>query len=81
MTRLDERKSRLLIETSDTVRERGALREVVLEPQPYYVVVRLKGLRSRFPISYAAIWNQAVKIEVERQRAEKKSKKRGKFSV
>jgi len=79
MTRLAERKSKLLIETSDTVRERGRLREVIIEPLPHYAVIRLKGLRSRFSISYAGIYNAAVKIEVERQRAEKKAKRKAKL--
>jgi hypothetical protein len=30
----------------------------------------------RFPISWAGIYNQAVKIAVEKQRAEKKAKRK-----
>ena len=79
MTRLSERKSKLLIQTSDTVREKGKSREVIIEPLPHYAVIRLKGLRSRYEISWAGIWNAAVKIEVERQRAEKKAKRKAKL--
>jgi len=79
MTRLDKRKSRLMVETSDTVRERGALREVIIEADSsgYVLFVRLKGLRNRYPISPGGIYNAAVKIAVDKQRAERKAKRRG----
>ena len=79
MTRLASRKSRLLIETSDTVRERGKLREVVLEPHPYTVSVRLKGMRQRFEVSYAGIYHFAAKVAAEKARAERKAKKAGRL--
>jgi hypothetical protein len=75
MTALAKRKSRLTFETSDAVRYRGKLREVVIEAEQYSANVRLKGSRARFPISWAGIYNQAVKIAVEKQRAEKKAKR------
>lgn len=80
MTKLPGRKSRLLIETSDTVRERGKLREIIVEPDPqgYTVAVRLKGTRARFHISWSGIYNAAVKIEVERQRQERKAQRKAK---
>ena len=79
MTRLDQRKSKLSVETSDTVRECGQLREVIIEADSsgYILYVRLKGLRSRFPISPGGIYNAAVKIAVEKARAEKKAKRKG----
>ena len=76
MTSLAQRKSKLTIETSDTVREHGKLREVTIEATPYYAVVRLKGLRQRFEVSWAGIYNQAVKIAVEKQRAERKARRK-----
>jgi len=79
MTRLASRKSRLLIETSDMVRERGKLREVILEPHPYTVVVRLKGMRQRYEVSYAGIYNLAARLAAEKARQERKLRKAGKL--
>ena len=79
MTRLASRKSRLLIETSDMVRERGKLREVILEPHPYTVVVRLKGMRQRYEVSYAGIYNLAARLAAEKARQERTLRKAGKL--
>lgn len=73
MTALRERRTKLTFETSDIIRERGKLREVVIEAQPLCALVRLKGTRKAFPISYAAIYHAAARIEAERVRAEKKA--------
>lgn len=73
MTALSERKTRLTFETAATVRERGRSREVVIEAQPYLALVRLKGTRKTFPISYTTIYETAARIEAERVRAEKKA--------
>ena len=79
MTKLSKRKSRLVIETCDTVRERGKLREVIAEPDPqgYTVALRLKGLQTRYDISWGGIYNAAVKIAVDKQRAERKARRKG----
>jgi len=79
MTKLPGRKSRLMIETSDTVREKGKLREVIVEPDPqgYTVALRLKGTRARFEIAWNQIYLAAVKIAVERQRQERKARRKG----
>lgn len=74
MTRLDSRKSQLKFITSDCIREQGKLREVIIEGNPFYCTVRLKGLRKGFDISWAGIYNQAIQKHVERQRAERKKK-------
>jgi hypothetical protein len=68
-----KRKSRK-VEFSDVVRERGKSREVTMEFTPYLVSVRLKGMRQRFEISPAGIYNYAVRIAVERRRLERKAK-------
>jgi hypothetical protein len=78
VTSLANRKTRLKFTTCDAVRERGKLREIVLEPHPYTVTVRLLGLRRSFEISYAAIYNLAVLKHVEQQRAAKKAAKKEK---
>jgi hypothetical protein len=75
MTSLAKRKTRLSVEFSDCVRERGKLREVTMDFTPYGIKVRLKGLRSSFELSPASIYNLAVQKEVERRRLEKKKKK------
>lgn len=76
MSNLETRKTRLVFTTCDAVRERGRLREVVLEAQPYIALVRLKGTRTSFPISYAAIYHQAAKIAAAERRAEKKANRK-----
>lgn len=72
MTALAKRKSRLTFETSDAVRYRGKQREVVIEATEYTASVRLKGTRQRFEMSWAGIYNHAVRVAVEKARAEKK---------
>jgi hypothetical protein len=78
MTRIDKRKSRLVFETSECVRERGRLREVIFEAENGYVMkVRLKGMRTGYEISPAGIYNLAVRVSVERARAERKKGRAG----
>jgi hypothetical protein len=78
MTALSKRKTKLTFETADTVRERGRLREVVIEAQPFFCLVRLKGMRSSMPISYGAIYHVAAKIAAEKRRAEHKAARKAK---
>lgn len=75
MTSLATRKTRLSFETSDSVRYRGRLREVIVEATEYTAAIRLKGTRQRFELSWAGIYNQAVKVSVERKRAERKKRR------
>ena len=76
MTPLDKRKTRLSVEFSDSVRERGRIRPVTMEFTPYGVKVRLKGMRVAFDISPASIYNQAVLRAVAAKRAERKARKK-----
>ena len=78
VTRIEKRKSRLTVQSSDCVRERGKLREVILDfsPSGYTISVRLKGMKSSFEITPASIYNLAVAKAVEKARAEKKARKR-----
>jgi hypothetical protein len=76
MTALSERRSRLRIETSECKRESGRNREILLEAHPYHAVVRLKGMRSGYEISWASVYDLAVKQAVEAARREKNAKKR-----
>ena len=77
MTSLISRKSRLAFVSEDTVRERGRYRRVIVEVSRDGTTadIRLEGLRTRFPISFAAVYGLAVKLEVAKQRAEKKAKR------
>lgn len=76
MTSIAERKTKLIIEMSDCVRERGKLREIIFEAHPYHMSVRLKGMRQSYDISGASIYGLAVKQAVEASRREKKARKR-----
>jgi hypothetical protein len=75
MTDLSRRKSKCIVQFSDAVRERGKLREVVMELTPYGMRVWLKGMRVAFDVSPASVYNLAVMKAVAAQRAEKKAKK------
>lgn len=77
MTNLSARKSRLKFITEDCIREQGRLRPVCFEFDSWgNATVRLKGLKTGFQISSAAIYGLAVKLEVARRREEKRSKRR-----
>lgn len=78
MMALSERKTRLIFETDDTVRERGKSRSVVIEARPRYAVVHLKGTRTRFTASWDAIYHLAARIEADRLRREKAEAKKTK---
>jgi hypothetical protein len=75
MTALTSRKTKLVIETSDTIREQGKYRPVLVEAHPLHATVRLKGMRSSYDIPWSAIWSMAVKAEAERVRRDKKGKR------
>lgn len=75
MTSLAKRRTKLIIETSETIRERGKYREIIMEAHPYHISVRLKGMRQSFDVSCASIYNLAVKQTVDKARAEKKAKR------
>jgi hypothetical protein len=75
MTALSKRKTRLCVEFSDAVRERGRSREVVAELTPYCIRVKLKGMRTVFEVSPAGVYNFAVQRAVIAARAEKKARK------
>jgi hypothetical protein len=76
MSALANRKTRLIFETEDAVRERGAVRQVIVHATPRFALMRLKGLRRKFLVSYAAVYALAVRIEVEARRAEKRKERR-----
>lgn len=67
-------KSRLVIQTEETVFDGGEHREVILEVGLFTATVRLKGLKSSFEISWAAVYHLAAKMQVENERRNKKAK-------
>jgi hypothetical protein len=71
MTSLTTRKTRLSFETGDTIRDRGKLREVVIECENTFAYVRLKGTRSRFQIEWSAVYHAAAKLAAMQVRREK----------
>lgn len=76
MTRIAERSTRLVIESSDEIRNNGSYRAVTAELKPRTVSVRLKGEKTSYDISWGAIWEMAVKASVEAKIREAKAKKK-----
>ena len=75
--KLAQRKTRLLVETDNVLYDRRRQREIVVELKPSYMIMRLKGTRAVYTITYTSAFNQAVRNEVARKRLEKAAKKRG----
>ena len=71
MTALTQRKTRLTFETADTLFECGANRTVVVEAEPEYVTLRLKGLQHRVSITWGALYHYVARIEADRARQTK----------
>lgn len=76
MSVLAKRKTRCVLEFSDTIRERGKLREIIFELSPYGITVRLKGLRASYEITPASVYTTAVMRQVSRLKAEKLAAKK-----
>jgi hypothetical protein len=66
-------KPRFFLPTSQAVFEDGALRQVTVEAQDGYAVLRLKGLKEEFPIAWGAVYHlaraQATERELKARRA------------
>jgi hypothetical protein len=76
MSKLATRKTKLTFETADEMRERGQYRQVIVEAQPTFAVLRLKGLRKTVTITWAGIYSYATKLEVEHAKALKEAAKK-----
>jgi hypothetical protein len=81
MSVLSKRKTRCILEFSDTVRERGKLREIIFELSPYGIRVRLKGLRGWYEITPASVYTAAVARFVAKAKAEKAVAKKARKSA
>ena len=64
-------------ETPTYKRDGGSPRPIVIELHPSGALVRLKGRRTAYGLSYEAIYDAAVRAAVRAARAEKQQKKRG----
>jgi hypothetical protein len=71
MNYLRQRKSRLAFITNSTARYRGKERAVIIEVFPEYATVRLLGTRTRYEVSWRAIFDLAAEIRVRRERQRK----------
>jgi len=63
MTRLDQRKTKLSFETQSTIFEQGEHRAVIVECHPKYALLRLKGKRKGYSISWDAMVRVAARLE------------------
>lgn len=76
MSKLSQRKSRLVVETENTVYERGRNRKIIVELRPGYAIYRLKGTRRMVVVSYTSALNLGIHNEALRKRLEKSAKRR-----
>ncbi len=74
MTRLVDRRRRLVLETPFLVGKRPLV--VLVEPPG--LRLRPKGHRDNFPITWAQVWNRAAIIAAEQRRAERSKRSSGK---
>ncbi len=75
MSKLIERKSRLVVETENVVYDKGRYRKIIVELRPSFMILRLKGTRAEFTHAYTSSLNQAITADKIRKRLEKAKKK------
>lgn len=76
MSKLSQRKSKLVVETDNAVYDGRKQREIIVELKPGYMVLRLKGRQQTFVLSYTSALNLAIRNEVARKKLEKAAKNR-----
>ena len=76
MNYLRERKRRLSLITNSTARYRGKERAIVIEVFPEYAAVRLLGTRTRYEVSWRAVFDLAAKIHARRERQRKREERK-----
>jgi hypothetical protein len=74
MTKLLGRKSRLVVETENCIWQKRKTRPIIVELKPDYMLIRIKGTRSLYVISYTSCLNQAIRNEIQRKQLEKARK-------
>jgi hypothetical protein len=77
MTRLSQRKTRLVIVSEATARYRGRERNVIVEAQSngHTFMVRLAGTRARYEVSWRGLYDYAARVHAERVRDERRKKR------
>ena len=73
MAALRDRKTRLTFETDQELRYLGKLRAIVVQPNPWFCAVRLKGTRVVYEIAWETIFTRAAQIFAEKQREERRA--------
>ena len=76
MTHLCNRKNRLSFATNSTARYRGRERAIVREVFSEYAAVRLLGTRTRYEVSWRAIFELAAEIRARKERERKSEERR-----
>ena len=71
MNYLRQRKRRLSFITNSTARYRGKDRAIIIEVFPEYATVRLLGTRTRYEVSWRAVFELAAEIHARRERQRK----------
>ena len=71
MTALEQRKTKLTFETADVFHEAGKDRAVIVEAEPEFAVLRLKGTNHRIRVSWVGLYQFAAKCEADRAHREK----------
>jgi hypothetical protein len=64
---------RFFLQTSQAVFEKGALRQVTIEAQDGYAVLRLKGMEGSFPIPWGTVYRLAAAQATKRELHARKS--------
>ena len=65
-------------ETAASIRDAGRLLPIIVEIHPTYMLLRQKGCRRKYLLSYQTAYLQAVRQAVEQERREAKAKRQGK---
>lgn len=81
--KLSKRKSRLAFTTEATSRYKRKDREIVVEVFPHTATLRLSGTRTRYEVSWRAVFDLAAEIfarqERERRKAARAAKRAHRF--
>jgi hypothetical protein len=67
MARGTQSPQRLLLQTSQAVFEKGALRQVIVEVRDGYAVLRLRGMKDGLPIPWTSVYHLAAAQAAERE--------------
>ena len=70
---LIEHKAQVIFVSASSVNENGKRRRIVIESRPEFAIVRLLGLKGRFPIAWKMIYEAALRHHSENLRIEAKA--------